>query len=88
MSGSRRIGRPRLAKAAEGLRGRGAELGVLASASGTLEELYLAGRIARGLGSGNIDHGCGSATCVTRPRTLSIPNLGMRIADIDSLQGC
>ena len=45
-----------LGKAAEGLKPRAAGLGVLASASSTLEELYLAGRIARGLGSSNIDH--------------------------------
>src|SRR3981081_2335845 len=45
-----------LTKTAEGLRPRGEELGVRASGSSTLEELYLAGRIARGLGTNNIDH--------------------------------
>ena len=76
-----------LGKAAEGLRAAAPELGVLASPSGTLEELYLAGRIARGLGSGNID-------CRLRQRDFRdqqadplFPGLGMRIADIDSLQG-
>jgi NADH-quinone oxidoreductase subunit G len=76
-----------LAQAAEGLRAAAPELGVLASPSGTLEELYLAGRIARGLGSGNID-------CRLRQRDFRdqqadplFTGLGMRIADVDSLQG-
>jgi NADH-quinone oxidoreductase subunit G len=76
-----------LAKAAEGLRGRGAELGVLASPSGTLEELYLAGRIARGLGSGNIDSRLRQRDFRDQDADPAYPNLGMRIADIDSLQG-
>jgi NADH-quinone oxidoreductase subunit G len=76
-----------LAKAAEGLRGRGAELGVLASASGTLEELYLAGRIARGLGSGNIDSRLRQRDFRDQGADPLYPSLGLRIADIDSLQG-
>jgi NADH-quinone oxidoreductase subunit G len=76
-----------LAKAAESLRGRGAELGVLASPSGTLEELYLAGRIARGLGSGNIDSRLRQYDFRDQDADPLYPNLGMRIADIDSLQG-
>jgi NADH-quinone oxidoreductase subunit G len=76
-----------LARAAEGLRGRGAGLGVLASASGTLEELYLAGRIARGLGSGNIDSRLRQRDFRDQGADPLYPSLGMRIADIDSLQG-
>jgi NADH-quinone oxidoreductase subunit G len=76
-----------LAKAAEGLRGRGADLGVLASASGTLEELYLAGRIARGLGSGNIDSRLRQRDFRDQGADPLYPNLGLRIADIDALQG-
>jgi NADH-quinone oxidoreductase subunit G len=83
-----------LAKAAEGLRGRsasappgGASLGVLASPSCTLEELYLAGRIARGLGSGNIDSRLRQHDFRDQAADPLYPNLGMRIADIDSLQG-
>jgi NADH-quinone oxidoreductase subunit G len=34
----------------------GAQLGLLASPSSTLEELHLAARVARGLGSNNLDH--------------------------------
>ncbi|EQD46391.1 NADH dehydrogenase subunit G, partial [mine drainage metagenome] len=76
-----------LAKAAAGLREHSESFGVLASASSTLEELYLAGRIARGLGAGNID-------CRQRQRDFRdqqadprFPGLGMRIADIDALEG-
>ncbi len=76
-----------LAAAAQGLRGRGAELGVLASASATLEELYLAGRIARGLGSGNIDSRLRQHDFRDQGADPLYPNLGLRIADIDSLQG-
>ena len=76
-----------LAKAAEGLRGRGAELGVLANPSATLEELYLAGRIARGLGSGNIDTRLRQRDFRDQAADPLYPNLGLRIADIDSLQG-
>ncbi len=76
-----------LATAAEGLRARGAELGVLASASGTLEELYLAGRIARGLGRGNIDSRLRQRDFRDQEADPQYPNLGLRIADIDSLQG-
>ena len=76
-----------LARAAEGLRGRGPQLGVLASPSGTLEELYLAGRIARGLGSGNIDSRLRQHDFRDQEADPFYPNLGLRIADIDSLQG-
>src|SRR5437899_2203262 len=45
-----------LGEAAAGLRARADDLGVLVSPSCTLEELYLAARIARGLGTQNVDH--------------------------------
>jgi NADH-quinone oxidoreductase subunit G len=76
-----------LAAAAEGLRGRGAQLGVLASPSGTLEELYLAGRIARGLGGANIDSRLRQRDFRDQDADPLYPSLGLRIADIDSLQG-
>src|SRR5579862_4537912 len=43
-----------LEQVARGLRARASECGFLGSPSATLEELYLAGRIARGLGTHNI----------------------------------
>ncbi|HJS91132.1 MAG TPA: NADH-quinone oxidoreductase subunit NuoG [Steroidobacteraceae bacterium] len=76
-----------LAKAAEGLRGRARDLGVLASSSSTLEELYLAGRIARGLGSGNIDSRLRQRDFRDQSADPLYPSLGVRIADIDALQG-
>ena len=76
-----------LARAAEGLRERAASLGVLASASSTIEELYLAGRIARGLGSANIDCRLRQGDFRDQAADPRFPNLGLRIADVDSLQG-
>jgi NADH-quinone oxidoreductase subunit G len=74
-----------LGKAAEGLQPRAAGLGVLASASSTLEELYLAGRIARGLGSSNIDHRLRQRDLRDQAADPVFPNLGMSIASIDTL---
>ncbi len=74
-----------LAKAAEGLRPQGGSLGVLASPSSTLEELYLAGRIARGLGSANIDSRLRQSDVRDQASDPLYPNLGLRIADVDSL---
>ncbi|MGA7539479.1 MAG: NADH-quinone oxidoreductase subunit NuoG [Steroidobacteraceae bacterium] len=66
---------------------RAPDLGVLASASATLEELYLAGRIARGLGAGNIDTRLRQRDFRDQSSDPLYPSLGLRIADIDSLQG-
>jgi len=76
-----------LAKAAEGLRAHADSLGMLASASSTLEELYLAGRLARGLGSANIDSRLRQPDMRDQENDPLYPNLGMRIADIDALDG-
>jgi NADH-quinone oxidoreductase subunit G len=74
-----------LGKVAEGLQPRAASLGVLASPSSTLEEFYLAGRIARGLGSGNIDHRLRQRDVRDQAADPVFPSLGMSIAGIDSL---
>jgi NADH-quinone oxidoreductase subunit G len=74
-----------LGKTAEGLQPRASALGVLASASSTLEELYLAGRIARGLGSSNIDHRLRQRDVRDQGADPVFPALGMSIASIDSL---
>jgi NADH-quinone oxidoreductase subunit G len=74
-----------LGKMAEGLKPRSAALGVLASPSSTLEELYLAGRIARGLGSSNIDHRLRQRDLRDQNADPVYPNLGMSIASIDKL---
>ena len=74
-----------LTKVAEGLKSRAADLGVLASPTSTLEELYLLGRITRGLGSANIDHRLRQRDFRDQHADPVYPNLGMRIADVDSL---
>lgn len=74
-----------LALVAQGLKARAADCGFLASPSSTLEELYLAGRIARGLGSHNIDHRLRRRDFRDQAADPLFPNLGMRIADIDNL---
>ena len=76
-----------LARAAEGLRAQSGSLGVLASPSSTLEELYLAGRIARGLGSANVDSRLRQSDVRDQHSDPLYPNLGMRIADVDALDG-
>src|SRR5205823_1232146 len=70
---------------AQGLRARARDLGVLASSSSTLEELYLAGRIARGLNSHNVDHRLRQLDFRDQQADPVFPGLGMRIAEVDSL---
>jgi NADH-quinone oxidoreductase subunit G len=76
-----------LAKVAEGLKSRAADLGVLASSTSTLEELYLLGRLARGLGTANIDHRLRQRDFRDQDADPAFPSLGMKIADVDSLNG-
>jgi NADH-quinone oxidoreductase subunit G len=76
-----------LTKVADGLKSRASELGVLASSTSTLEELYLLGRLARGLGSANIDHRLRQRDFRDQDADPVHPNLGMRIVDVDSLNG-
>jgi len=56
--------------------------GFLASASSTIEELTLLSRLARGIGSGNIDHRLRQTDF---PVAIT-PSLGMAVADVDALQ--
>jgi NADH-quinone oxidoreductase subunit G len=76
---------PALMRVAEGLKARAADLGVLVSSSATIEELYLAGRIARGLKSHNIDHRLRQRDFRDQAADPVFPGLGMRIADVDAL---
>jgi NADH-quinone oxidoreductase subunit G len=78
--------------AAEGLQritaahgGEGA--GFLASPMATVEELYLLARIARGLGSSNIDHRLRQLDFRAPENETAFPNLGLMIADVDRLDG-
>ena len=74
-----------LTQLAQGLRTRAPDLGVLASSSSTLEELYLAGRIARGLNTHNVDHRLRQRDFRDQQADPVFPGLGMRIAEVDSL---
>jgi NADH-quinone oxidoreductase subunit G len=76
-----------LAKVAQGLKSRAADLGMLASSTSTLEELYLLGRLARGLGTANIDHRLRQRDFRDQDADPAFPSLGMRIADVDALSG-
>jgi NADH-quinone oxidoreductase subunit G len=74
-----------LYQVADDLRAQAASLGVLASASSTLEELYLLNRIARGLGSHNIDHRLRQHVNRDQSADPAYPNLGMSIAAVERL---
>jgi len=64
-----------------------AAAGFLASPMATLEELYLLGRIARGIGSGNIDHRLRQLDFRAQASEGAYPNLGLRIAEVERLEG-
>jgi len=76
-----------LAAAVAGLRSRARDLGVLSSASATVEELYLLARLARGLGTSHIDHRLRQRDLRDQAADPVFPSLAMRIADIDALDG-
>ncbi len=77
---------------AEGLQktaaGHGAaSLGFLTSPMATVEEMYLLARIARGLGSGNIDHRLRQVDSRAPENEPAFPNLGLKIAEVAALEG-
>ena len=74
-----------LASAAELLRRAGPQLGVLAHPSSTLEELYLASRLAEGLGSANLDHRLRQRDFRDQAADARSPGLGVAIAEIEQL---
>src|ERR1700737_4131185 len=81
-----------LTAAAEGLQKvaaahGGAAAGFLASPMATVEELYLLARIARGLGSANIDHRLRQLDFRAQENDPAFPSLGLKIADIEHLDG-
>ncbi|HVS25219.1 MAG TPA: NADH-quinone oxidoreductase subunit NuoG, partial [Gammaproteobacteria bacterium] len=65
----------------------GDSIGVLASPSATLEELYLLNRIARHLGTGNIDTRLRRRDFRDQAADPAVPTLGCGIADLDSRGG-
>jgi NADH-quinone oxidoreductase subunit G len=81
-----------LTAAAEGLQKTIAEhgaasAGFLSSPAATVEEMYLLARIARGLGSGNIDHRLRQLDFRAQEAEGAYPNLGMPIAEVEKLEG-
>ncbi len=76
--------------AADGIRktveGHGADqLGMLASPTSTLEELFLFNRIASTLGCGNIDHRLRRGDFTGQDSAPLFPSLGQAIADLEAL---
>ena len=81
-----------LTAAAEGLQKTatshgGAATGFLASPMATVEELYLLARIARGVGSANIDHRLRQLDFRAQDNEGAFPHLGLSIADVERLEG-
>jgi NADH-quinone oxidoreductase subunit G len=62
-------------------------VGFLASPLATVEELFLLARIARGLGSHNIDHRLRQLDFRDPGLDAAFPNLGLKIADVEALDG-
>lgn len=60
-------------------------LGVLASAHSTLEELYMAQKLARALGTDDIDHRLAQTDFSADASSPAMPWLGMSINDLESL---
>jgi NADH-quinone oxidoreductase subunit G len=77
--------------AAEGLQGVAAAskaaTGFLASPMATVEELYLLAQIARGLGSGNIDHRLRQLDFRAQENEAAYPHLGLKVAEVERLEG-
>jgi NADH-quinone oxidoreductase subunit G len=61
--------------------------GFLASPMSTVEELYLLARIARGLGTPNIDHRLRQLDFRGQDGDAAFPGLGLKIADVEKLDG-
>src|SRR5450631_342309 len=64
-----------------------AATGFLTSPLATVEEMYLLTRIARGIGSGNIDHRLRQLDFRAQETDAAYPNLGLKIADVERLEG-
>jgi len=72
-----------LAAAADHLRRK--DLGVLASPTITLEELYLTQKLGRALGTANIDHRLGQVDMSAQDSAPVMPWLGMQLNDLETL---
>jgi len=71
-----------LMAAAEILKGSSASMGFLVSPNSTLEEMYLAQKLSRGLGSSNIDHRLRQLDFRSPASDPALPWLGRRMQDL------
>ncbi len=62
-------------------------VGFLTTPTATVEEMYLLARIARSIGSANVDHRLRQLDVRGQEHEAAYPSLGVRIADIEALQG-
>jgi len=62
-------------------------VGFLSSPLATVEEMYLLARLARGIGSGNIDHRLRQLDFRGQANEGAYPHLGLKIADLERLEG-
>jgi len=76
-----------LGAAARGLAAAGASLGTLVHPSCTLEEMHLAARLTRGVGSANIDHRLRMRDFRDAGADPRQPSLGVSLAAVDGLSG-
>jgi len=76
-----------LSAATRGLVAAGASTGTLVHPSCTAEEMYLAARLTRGLGSQNIDHRLRSRDFRNHASDPLRPSLGISVADVEALSG-
>jgi len=63
----------------------GDQIGTLVSPNATVEELYLAQKLTRGLGGNNVDHRLRQADFSDQAGAPLFPGLGMPIADLETL---
>ena len=63
----------------------GDAVGALASASCTVEELYLFQKLVRGIGSGNVDHRVRQRDFSDQDAAPGYPNMGMGVDELDRL---
>jgi NADH-quinone oxidoreductase subunit G len=76
-----------LNRCAQGLQAAGAGLDTLVSASATVEELYLAAKLTRALGSNNVDHRLRQQDFRGDAQDSAFPALGVAIAAAENLTG-
>lgn len=74
-----------LEKATGILKAGGKDLGVLASASLPVEELFITQKLARALGTNNIDHRLGQSDFTAQEASPVMPWLGMEFSDLETL---